>query len=440
MSTFTDWNGPQGGGGGVSSKAYTDLLREYTVLSNTINQHINASALADNDVHKIISYTKQALEAKQDKLSFATGVSSGDNNVLTSDIVYRELEKYQKKLVFDNSPTEFNTEHVVSSDALYTLLARKQDKMEAAIWDASKISMSSSSDSYINAEVLTQCIKYLNEEATRIAQVAIETSFTDDTEFVHDLITVTKAVIQYIDDVEVQTFKYREFTAPVTKINRSELDNIDDHTLTYIIGMCDKGAGTAFIKYRNSHPFDAKVDFAFTDDTDSKAGSLDVVVSAPSKSYTRNEVRFVLVEGTDAQSVNHTYLGICVKAGLFVSTDGIGVLPSVQFKAAGINFYPVGSRGYIAPNGATSGNILATRYTDNSNYDNSIGAIMFWKEAASVQLDDGTQLQKAVNFPELYLACDGSEIPSDSKYNLLRARIGDTLPVVDYGIISACLS
>ena len=57
MSTFTQWNGPQGASG-PSAKDMLALVEAYNNLSTKLAAHIEAVAPTDTAIHGIVSYVK----------------------------------------------------------------------------------------------------------------------------------------------------------------------------------------------------------------------------------------------------------------------------------------------------------------------------------------------------------------------------------------------
>ena len=72
---------------------------------------------------------------------------------------------------------------------------------------------------------------------------------------------------------------------------------------------------------------------------------------------------------------------------------------------------------------------------------NLTGIIVLWGQWEDYTLDDGTVMKRAVNYPDGWLACDGSTVSTSTYPNLIAALGLDedaasaTLPVMDYAII-----
>ena len=60
MSTFTDWNGPQGGG--VRAADLIQLANAYSDLVAKLNQHMSDKTPGTSDVHGIKNYVEAQIE------------------------------------------------------------------------------------------------------------------------------------------------------------------------------------------------------------------------------------------------------------------------------------------------------------------------------------------------------------------------------------------
>ena len=211
--------------------------------------------------------------------------------------------------------------------------------------------------------------------------------------------------------------------------------------------MLDERAGTAYLRFTDTHSFAAVVDFAITTDLDAQAEVIDFkdgqlsVTTDVDKTDLKN-VHFLIVKGT-AAGKQHVYLAIQADEWMKQwEESGIinaGLFSAIPFEGAGINFIPVDSEGYEAPTGTTEVLYdldyfaLTDRMSameaklDSIVSDDSVGEVTFWPKYN----DDGV----AIDVPDWAHACDGSDIPDDEEHAAIRAAIGNVYPVQDYVII-----
>ena len=212
--------------------------------------------------------------------------------------------------------------------------------------------------------------------------------------------------------------------------------------------LADK-AGVAFIRMGNTKPFSANVNFAVTP---TEKGALSVTTDCELAG-----LKFKIVSGTDSAGAAHYYLAIQSTEWIsnFASTDGVGKFSSIEFDGAGINFYPVNSKGYVSPNGnchnvcdcisgkGFSFSELATVILNKQIYRDAESPYVTTKDITALDkvgtvsgwtdFDPDTRI--AINVPEGYHACDGTDVLADDDVSdEFRAKYSK-YPLIDYSII-----
>ena len=396
MSTFTDWNGPQGGG--VRAADLIQLANAYSDLVSKLNQHMSDKTPDTSDVHGIKTY----VEAQINKINIPD---------VSAFITEQDADgKYAAKSAI---PTD-----IVKSGDL-----------------ANYVKTSALSD-YLKTNDLTsqQVITDIQTDITAIKK-ALGTN-----PFEMPALKATNYVEGLIHAVEQIKFTDKDFSAPV--------GGSDIAGIYYILGMLENKAGTAYIKMSNTKPFSAVVNFAVTPGF---KGALSVTTDCELAG-----LKFKIVAGTDTDDIPHAYLAVQSSEWFshFTTSDGVGKFNNIQFSGAGINYVPVDSSGYKRPNGnchdvcdcesgkGFSFSKLATSLLGRRIYataDNPyltlqdvtaldhIGIISDWP----FYNDSGI----AIDVPDGYHACDGTSVlPDDDVSDEFRAKF-PKYPLQDYAII-----
>lgn len=313
MSTFTDWNGPQG-----SNIRANDLVRfaeAYTELTAKLNKHLQSNVSSDN-VHLSKDYI-------DDKVTELKGLIP-------------------------------NISHLLSKLDAEGMFVKKSDVPDDVVHDGD---LKEYAKSKAVEEALTEYLKKSDLAASDVIKgieqdIAALEAYFDEDGFTVPQLRATEFVEGFVQAIEQMQFTFKQFGATVC--------GSDDGGVFYMLGMLDARVGTAYIRYTDTSSFAAVVHFAVTSDLDAqgnvldfKDGQLSVVTDVDKTDLTN--VHFKIVKGT-AKGKQHVYLAIQADEWLkhFASTDGVGVFGQIPFEAAGINFVPVNSRGYEMPTGATS--------------------------------------------------------------------------------------
>lgn len=404
MSTFTDWNGPQCG---PTKDMWQELINEYKKLLDSSN-YVEAVAGKGLSTEDFTTALKNKLEAiNQTTASKDIGnIASGSMGLVTGDAVYQHCRNFVQGV------------------------------------EGKGFSTNDFTDAYV------QAIESIRGAATR--EVAL--SLTDDVTKLVTVKLVTDALENYVEKEQGKTLSTNDFTddyvALLAIIDPHKI-NFDFKTIAasvggssslgvfYVIGMLDARAGTVYLQYNNGKPFTATIDFAVTPG-ESKAALTVTTDNVPGAQSNLTNLHFLVVKGTDSDSVEHAYLAVQAEEWYRVfDTTAVGAFDKIDFNVSGINVIFPGDTGYKALNDAAEVLYdfeyasLNTRMTQietemgNITGLNDVGTIRAWPNYDS----DGV----ATNVPVGFHACDGTAV--DPSLTDLIAIIGPNYPLVDYHII-----
>lgn len=402
MSTFTDWNGPQGGG--ARAMDLIQLANAYSELVAKLNQHMADKTPGTSDVHGIKTYVEAQIAVIRGLIpsvsAFITETDADDKYALKtqvpSDTVnHTELANYVQTSAMNNKLTDYLKKNDLASQQVIVDIQADIDALEAAL-----------------------------------AVNTFEKPVFKATEYVEGLIHAVEQ-IQFIDK-------------PIAAF----VGGSDEIGVYYILGMLRDKAGTAYIRMGNTKPFSAVVNFAVTPEW---KGALSVTTDCELKG-----LKWKIVSGTSASGEKHAYLAIQSTEWIsqFASTDGVGIFTDISFHGSGINFAPIGSNDWVRPNGnchnvcdcksgkGFSFSELATTIIGKQIYRefgnpyvtardlkalDHVGVISYWP----FYDENGV----AVDVPEGYHACDGTDVlPEDNVSDEFREKF-TTYPLQDYAII-----
>lgn len=402
MSTFTNWDGPQGGG--VRAQDLVQLANAYSELVTKLNQHIGETPEA-NDVHQIKEYISSVLSP------ILTRITNVESLADAAETAEHAAETYQTKI---DDLSDF-----VRSSALNSYVAKTE--LVATLAEYLKTNDLSTQD------VITAIRDDITDIQDALGRDTFERPYLRATEYIEGLVHA----------IEQIQFTFKEFGAFVGGSN--------ERGVYYILGMLDERAGTAYLRFTNTKSFAAVVNFAITKDTENNEyldGQLNVTTDVDSADLTN--VHFLIVQGTNSDGSHHVYLAIQADEWTKrVDESGIinaGVFSTIDFEGAGINFIPVESEGFVRPNSTTAVlvdyehfaitdrlNALDAEMDEISSFK-GIGSIVAWPKLNSNGVPIGFDA-------DTYHECNGDNIPADSKYDKIRALIGNKFPLVDYCVI-----
>ena len=401
MSTFSDWNGPQGGG--VRASDLVQLANAYSDLVTKLNQHI-ALTPDPQDVHGVKTYVEAKIAEIRGLIpsvtAFITEAAADAKYALKtqvpSDTVnHTELANYVQTSAMNNKLTDYLKKNDLSAQQVILDIQADITALEAAL-----------------------------------AVNIFEKPVFKATDYIEGLVHAVEQ-IQFIDK-------------PIAAF----VGGSDEVGVYYILGMLRDKAGTAYIRMGNTKPFSAVVNFAVTPDW---KGALSVTTDCELKG-----LKWKIVSGTSASGEKHAYLAIQSTEWIsqFASTDGVGIFTDISFYGSGINFAPIDSDGWVRPNGnchnvcdcksgkGFSFSELATTIMGRQIYRepgnpyvtvrdlkalDHVGVISYWP----FYDENGV----AVDVPEGYHACDGTDVlPEDDVSDEFREKF-TTYPLQDYAII-----
>lgn len=402
MSTFTDWNGPHGGG--ARALDLIQLANAYSELVAKLDQHMADRTPGTSDVHGIKTYVEAQIAIIRNLIPSVAGLiseSEADN-------------KYQAKI--ENINDFVKTETLGSYATKQYVTTALSDYLKKNDLSAQQVILD------IQADIAAL-------EAA-LAVNTFEKPVFKATDYIEGLVHAVEQ-IQFIDK-------------PIAAF----VGGSDEVGVYYILGMLRDKAGTAYIRMGNTKPFSAVVNFAVTPEW---KGALSVTTDCELKG-----LKWKIVSGTSASGEKHAYLAIQSTEWIsqFASTDGVGIFTDISFYGSGINFAPIDSNGWVRPNGnchnvcdcksgkGFSFSELATTVIGKQIYRefgnpyvtardlkalDHVGVISYWP----FYDENGV----AVDVPEGYHACDGTDVlPEDDVSDEFREKF-TTYPIQDYAII-----
>ena len=396
MSTFTNWNGPQGSD--VRASDLIELAKQYSKLVTELNKHMTDD-INNTNVHNAREYINSLITDVRSEIPSLEGYAhTSDIPSLEGYATKTELDRYVTNEALDNS--HFATKIELDNYLLKSELASQQI-IESIMQDINNI------EQYINSNIGTKPILRATQYVETILLIA--------------------------DKIKTN---YTKISAPV--------GGSDSTGVYYILGMLDvdtenesSGSGVLFLRYFNTTPFSAKIDFAVREShtviNADKYGALDIVAT---KSGLEN-LKFKIVGGTDSDSNGHTYIAIQSTDWIpqFANSENSQLFTSIDFEVSGINFIPVGDTKYVAPNGTCHD--IYSKYAESSGIGIGIGIIEMWPFFEEVLNNDTQEIIRiqAVNVPSGYHACDGSEVLESDDVSKEFRELFTNYPLVDFSII-----
>lgn len=378
MSTFTQFNGPQGSSG-PSTKDITALIDAYNQLSIKLTAHIEALAPTDSTVHGIVNYVTDI----KTQLETLIGAKAG-NSDLKDVRTIAEAAATQSEL---NSAVQ-NLNNLIAGKASVEDIESKADTT-----DITAIKK--------DIETLTSTLNALDEAwkaySAHVTDSTIKLAFNCAIESATFIIGKIKA-FKVIDFT-----KWAHFSAPFAGTG-----GISDTSTNgvFILGCLSLNweedqhapdeehshkAARAYIKYVNSNPFDAICDMVVTKTDKGYVGLLTVHLAK--KAGTWPGLAFHLLLGTNSKHTECVYLAVSAEGLSSTSGD----YSNTNFRACGENFLPVGEDGYVTPSGMLNG-ITSTVIGTNASSIISIDKLLPGQIWSSNYFDaDGYSLLKVIS-------------------------------------------
>lgn len=407
MSTFTEWNGPQGGGAQPRTADLLALTEAYARITNMLEGHLNERASETSNPHGIKDYLDAQIIRLQRMIPSLTGyLKELDAN-----------ETFAKKVDLNG---------IARSSEITGL----EDRVNEALRNYLR------TNDLDSQQVIDDIKADINTALERLDNFDI---------WKENPTPVTLKASQYIEGM-LKAIEQIDFT---DKRISSSVGGSDQVGVYYLLGMLKDKAGTAYIKFQDTYPFSAAVTFVVTP---AFTGELTVTCDSDLKG-----LKFKIVSGTDRDNVKHAYLAIQSTEWLakFASPFGVGLFDKLPFDCSGINFIPVGSADWVAPASpcanvcdcfASRGTSFSTLGTDTFGKNifrepgnpfvtvddlkalDTVGCVSSWPE-----YDPDTLV--AVNVPEGYHVCDGTPVlPEDDVSDKFREKYAN-YPLQDAAII-----
>ena len=331
MSTFTQFNGPQGASG-PSAKDITALIDAYNNLSVKLTTHIAANTPTDAAVHGIVAYVND-VKTQLEAIIGAKAAITTLNDV---------------KAVADAAATKESLSAAITN--MQQLIANKADTSALAV-KADTVITTNISDELSD---LTDVVNNLKAEYDKLSGHITDTTTKLAFDCAIESATFLVGKLRAFSIVDFT--KWAHFSAPFAGTGGMP----DTATKgAFIIGCLSLNwsgdntpeekfshkAARVYIKYVNTKPFDAICDMAVSRTDEGYVGSLSVHLAK--KSGTWKDLAFHLLHGTNSNHKECVYLAI--------SADGLssvgGDYSNTNFRACGENFLPVGEDGYVTPTG-----------------------------------------------------------------------------------------
>lgn len=382
MSTFTDWDGPQGGN--VRASDLIQLANAYSDLVAKLNQHMADKTPGTSDVHGVKTYV--AAEIQTAIAAVNTALAAVRTTAEAALPAATAASQYQTKIP--------NADTLVHSGDLagYVL----QTALNATLNNYLRTS------DLASQQVITDIQADIEALELALNTIPFSMPILKATDYIEGLIHAVEQV--KFTDKQVAT----------------HVGGSDSNGKYWLIGMQtdEHQAGIALIRYGNTKPFSAVVNFAASKVDGRYNGALSVVTDT-----VISGLKFKLVYGTDNGGDEHVYLAVQAPDWL--------TLNQLEISASGINFCPIGSEGCILPNGNCHDitDCFAKAGLSASSFNvpiGHVGDVVGWSkfDANGVPID----------FPASCHVCDGSPVDPAAWPELIAKGI-TTFPLVDYSII-----
>ena len=398
MSTFTDWNGPQGGRGPTLAM-WQELIDQYKeLLGKDYVEAIDGKGLSTNDFTDALKNKLDAINATAANKQLG-GIVQNSDNLVTAGTIYTALQNYVTKVNGKElSTNDFTTAYKNSLDNLGGAASR--DVTTAIEQNGTKLVTAGAVYS-----ALQDYVKKSNGN-----QGLSTNDFTDE----------YKSALDTLRTIVLEGFLRTEVS--IDPKNYKVSDANTTYGSYYIIGMVkDARPGSVYIDFGNSSPFTAVVDFAASKIDNEYSGGLSITTDAQ-----LDDLAFSLVYGTSGKSPNeseHVYVG--------VNASSWGDVLTLSMHVSGVNFIPINDTEFKAPSGAVH-RIAICRATTGFSASQvniqvgNIGEVVAWSKFNENGVPEG--------IPANCHICDGKPIDATDWPDLVELGLTN-FPLVDYHII-----
>ena len=319
MSTFTDWNGPQGSNVRAAdllalAKAYQEVQDKFLQYQEKLNYDDEPIVGSRNIVTS--GAVRTALNALQNKLNSYLTITAADT-------------EYQKKLIIDTEP-RLGSANPVESSAVKAALDTAAASAEATY--ATKRSL----DAYVKIDNLS----------TQAVITAIQTDIDNIQHAINNIEGFTRPILKATDYVE-GLIKALSQIIIEPRIIQAPINGSNENGIFYTLGMLTGTSGTAYIQFSNTANFTAKVDFTAIKQNAEWKGNLSVLSNS-----TLEGLKFLLCNGTEFDGTEHVYLCAQSKVWVpeFASQYGYGTFNSIELAISGVNIAPTSTGLFKRPN------------------------------------------------------------------------------------------
>ena len=412
MSAFSQFNGPMGAGG-PSARDIVQLIAAYNELSVKLNAHLNELATAEgSSVHAIKAYVdsvKNTLETLINTKASGSKLGNGELNKIDAQTPANAIDAINKLISYIDgkfAKSETFNNYVakgVASDNVHPTnkLQSKQD-VDTAI-------ASLKINEYEKTSSVNEKLENLKSE---LSDGSFE-SLVAKVMYCTDLFITSNLHLTGNIDFTKWTLFNAQFAGtgglPETVTNGVYVlgcisNDWQDDTQAPSAEHLHK-AGIALIKYVNSHPMDAKIDFSVSKVDSEYIGAISALVTKEQDTWPN--LAFHLVLGTGSDGIKRLYLAVSAQ-GLSVSSSEYS---NAEFRACGMNFIPATADGYIVPSGMLE--CIATTFIGNTKS----GTVSFSDFSTSEVSDkNGNKVFKVVDTID--------STTGDTKHQLLIGDVG----------------
>ena len=334
MSTFTQWNSPNAGAAAnIPVQKFTELIAAYSKLCADLHIHIDENVNAEQDVHNVKGYVSSALKSFETELKTMFATPS-----LVAETV-ADLKKPSGD--FSNIVKQW------AINALAEPLAGKVDNQTHEQDIAQLFTKTDAGTLQQKVNTLTTLLNDLKESYDKFSK-KVSTDDSDDENIIHRFDDTLEAATFIVEALKVKSFidftKWEEVA-----LQYAGTGAIPESDGVFIIGKVsddweDKTFSQpkscrVYLKYVNSHPFDAIIDVAVTKSDDGFAGNIQALVST-SDNFWEN-LRFHLVDCTDTRGKRQVYLALSSTAIRNLISVTTVLANALTFFVAGENFIPL---------------------------------------------------------------------------------------------------
>lgn len=351
MSTFTQFNGQQGSGG-ASARDIAGFIEAYNNLSVTLKTHMSESIDTDFEVETASNGSAVVKHGVAKPVhGFATYIDKVASKLATVESLSKKADKDKLEELKNK------VEELPSKENVTSAINEKIEELMAIINEKAEI------EQLANYAKLNE-FKQLNDAFNNFFTVASAyLSKWEHTETAYKLMGSIRATEKLIGmlhalktiDYIKWSFVQAPFSGTGSMINATTngvyvLAKISDvYENETLEDNYKPKAGRLLVKYVNTAPFDAIVDFTTTYDKTGKCiGALTALCTKQTDNW--KTLKFHIIQGTTADGKIELYLAMSDSS----LSKEVSNSPALQFRVAGVNIIPFKEPGFTtAPIGLT---------------------------------------------------------------------------------------